>query len=141
MYDELIAQLKEYAERESDKYKKQDFQDAAAALEASCRVDLRDTYDAIMKMQQDLQYEIQSYTLLSEADYRKIKALAATYELQEYLANRIAQAVNDGELEPDLEDACADRGYLEKRLEKFYGKPIEEIDRIETPEYDWGKEK
>lgn len=72
-------------------------------LEASHRLDLRDTYDAIMELQHDLRYEIQSYTLLSEADYRKVKALAACYELQDYLANRIAEAVNAGELEPDLE--------------------------------------
>lgn len=32
-------------------------------------------------------------------------------------------------------------GTLKKRLEKFYGKPIEEIGRIDSPEYDWGKEK
>jgi len=66
-------------------------------------LDLRDVYDAIIDLQHDLRFEIQSYTLLSEADYRKVKALAATYELQDYLANRIAEAVNNGELEPDLE--------------------------------------
>lgn len=66
-------------------------------------MDLRDVYDAIIDLQHDLRFEIQSYTLLSEADYRKVKALAATYELQDYLANRIAEAVNNGELEPDLE--------------------------------------
>jgi len=65
-------------------------------------LDLRDVYDAIIDLQHDLRFEIQSYTLLSEADYRKVKALAATYELQDYLANRIAEAVNNGELEPDL---------------------------------------
>ena len=66
-------------------------------------MDLRAMYDAIIELQHDLRFEIQSYTLLSEADYRKVKALAATYELQDYLANRIAEAVNAGELEPDLE--------------------------------------
>lgn len=28
---------------------------------------------------------------------------------------------------------------LEERLSAFYGKPIEEIDRIESEELDWGK--
>ena len=37
-------------------------------------------------------------------DYKVVKALAATYELQDYLANRIAQAVADGELDPDEEE-------------------------------------
>lgn len=33
MYEDLIAQLREYAENENDKYKKQDLQDAADAIE------------------------------------------------------------------------------------------------------------
>lgn len=28
---------------------------------------------------------------------------------------------------------------LEERLTAFYGKPIDEIDRIESSEFDWGK--
>ena len=28
---------------------------------------------------------------------------------------------------------------LEERLTAFYGKPVTEIERLETPEYDWGK--
>lgn len=66
-------------------------------------MDLRAMYDDIIDLQGNLRFEIQSHTLLSEVDYRKVKALAATYELQEYLANQIAEAVNDGDLEPDFE--------------------------------------
>lgn len=38
------------------------------------------------------------------ADYKTCKALAALYELQEYTANQIAEAVASGKLEPDPED-------------------------------------
>ncbi len=58
------------------------------------RTDYRAGYDFIMELQAELR----------EAErwgYQDIKALAATYELQDYLANRIAKAVADGELEPD----------------------------------------
>lgn len=59
-------------------------------------IDYRSGYDFIM----DLQAELESQRL----DRNQVKALAATYELQDYLANRIAQAVAAGELEPDPED-------------------------------------
>lgn len=38
------------------------------------------------------------------ADYKTCKALAALYELQDYTANQIAEAVASGKLEPDPED-------------------------------------
>jgi len=53
-------------------------------------------YDGIIELQSELRFEIQSYTLLSEVDYRLVKALAASYELQDYLANKLAE-------EPDQE--------------------------------------
>jgi hypothetical protein len=60
-------------------------------------IDYRAGYDLIMALQAELaEGEIE--------DYRVVKALAATYELQEYLANRIAEAVAAGELEPDPEE-------------------------------------
>jgi hypothetical protein len=60
-------------------------------------IDYRAGYDLIM----DLQEELAESDL---TDYRVVKALAATYELQDYLADRIAKAVAAGELEPDPED-------------------------------------
>lgn len=66
-------------------------------------MDLRAMHDGILELQSDLRYQIQAYTLLPEADYKLVKALGACYELEEYLAGAIAQAVEFGELEPDLE--------------------------------------
>jgi hypothetical protein len=60
-------------------------------------IDYRAGYDFIMALQQELRTG-------DREDYRVTKALAATYELQDYLANRIAKAVADGELERDPED-------------------------------------
>lgn len=59
-------------------------------------------YDAIMELQKDLRFQIQSHVLISDA-YREIKALAATYELQEYLAGAIAADMAAGKIEPDVE--------------------------------------
>lgn len=60
-------------------------------------------YDFIMALQQELEAKHHDADF-GWLDYKAVKALAATYELQDYLANRIAQAVADGELEPDPED-------------------------------------
>lgn len=60
-------------------------------------IDYRAGYDFIM----ELQAELINDGLL---DYQTVKALAATYELQDFLANRIARAVASGELEPDPEE-------------------------------------
>lgn len=49
-------------------------------------MDYEALYDGIMKLQRELRLE----TELS-FDYQEVKALAATYELQEYLAQRIAE--------------------------------------------------
>lgn len=61
-------------------------------------MDYRAFYDMIME---EIEY-LQVFDVTS--DYRACKALAALYELQEYAANRIAELVNAGELEPDPED-------------------------------------
>ena len=66
-------------------------------------VDYRAGYDFIMALQQELEAKHHDADF-GWLDYKAVKALAATYELQDYLANRIAQAVADGELEPDPED-------------------------------------
>lgn len=55
----------------------------------------------LRELQHDLRFEIQSCTLLSEADPRKVKALAACYELMDYLANEIAAADDAGDLEAE----------------------------------------
>lgn len=67
---------------------------------------LRELYDAIQDLQFILQTEVDAgQDLFNRAtDYRDIKALAATYELQEYLANRIAASVDAGLLDPNPED-------------------------------------
>lgn len=61
-------------------------------------MDYRTFYNMVMK---EIEY-LQVFDVTS--DYRACKALAALYELQEYTANRIAELVNAGELEPDPED-------------------------------------
>lgn len=67
----------------------------------STETDYRAGYDFIMALQGELVKNIHAEFGL---DYKAVKALAATYELQDYLANRIAQAVNTGELDPDEEE-------------------------------------
>ena len=67
-------------------------------------MDLRQTYDAMLELQDKLRFEIQSTTSLQEVDYRAFKALGAALELQEYLANAIAAAIASGELDPDPDD-------------------------------------
>ena len=66
-------------------------------------VDYRACYELIMDLQRDLAGQHHDAEI-GCLDYKVVKALAATYELQDYLANRIAQAVAVGELEPDPED-------------------------------------
>lgn len=65
-------------------------------------VDYRAGYDFIMTLQQEL--AAKQHDEFGALDYKAVKALAAAYELQDYLANRIAQAVASGELDPDPED-------------------------------------
>ena len=62
-------------------------------------MELRELYAAIAKLEESLRNEMP----IGFVDYRQIKALAATIELQEYLANRIAAEVAAGTLDPDLE--------------------------------------
>lgn len=57
-------------------------------------------YDIIMELQAEL-IKDHDDPLLGCPDYLKVKALAATYELQEYLSNAIARAINEGELEEE----------------------------------------
>ena len=66
-------------------------------------MDYRAAYDMIMELQAEL-IEDHDDPLSQRPDYQKVKALAATYELQDFLANRIAELVNAGVLEPDPED-------------------------------------
>lgn len=61
-------------------------------------MDYRAFYNMVME---EIEY-LQVFDVTS--DYRACKAMAALYELQEYTANRIAELVNAGELEPDPED-------------------------------------
>ena len=76
---------------------------------------LRAAYDTIMELQLELQGElitVAAKDLLSyphfeytaEPHHSKVKALAATFELQDFLAGAIAEAVAKGELEPELDD-------------------------------------
>lgn len=61
-------------------------------------MDYRAFYNMVME---EIEY-LKAFDVADE--YRLCKALAALYELQEYTANRIAELVNAGELEPDPED-------------------------------------
>lgn len=65
--------------------------------------DYRTAYDLIMNLQGELEAQHHDAEI-GCLDYKAVKALAATYELQDYLVNRIAQAVTSGEIEPDEED-------------------------------------
>ena len=65
--------------------------------------DYRAGYDFIVALQEELAAKHHDAEL-GDLDYEIVKALAATYELQDYLANRIAQATAAGELSPDPEE-------------------------------------
>ncbi len=67
---------------------------------------LRELYDSIANLQEILRIELNiGVDLVNQpADSRHIKALAATYELQEYLAHRIAAEVDAGLMDPALKD-------------------------------------
>ena len=57
-------------------------------------MNLNNLYDAIVELQHEL--SIQHHDAeMGCLDYKVIKALAATYELQDYLANRIAREFLD----------------------------------------------
>lgn len=65
---------------------------------------LQELYDAVVNLQEILRTELHIGTDLIARptdDYHHIKALAATYELQEYLAKRIAAETNAGLMEPN----------------------------------------
>lgn len=73
-------------------------------------MDLRATYDAVMELQADLRSRVGGMAVADVThpchlgplyDYKLIKALSATYELQEYLAGAIADA---GLIDPELDD-------------------------------------
>lgn len=86
----------------------QDQKDAAAEYAAENGmepfvVDYRAGYDFIMALQQELEAKHHD-ELFDTLDYKVVKALAATYELQDYLAARIAQGVASGEIDPDEEE-------------------------------------
>lgn len=59
---------------------------------------LQTTYDAVLKLQERLREKLSYHDARKLSNAHFVKALAATYELQDYLANEIA-----GELDPDLE--------------------------------------
>lgn len=65
--------------------------------------------------------------ILTEEDKERIRLCADDPDKVEEIVKKLVEKHK----KPTLKD----------RLEKFYGKPIEEVERIETPEYDWGKEK
>ena len=57
-------------------------------------MNLNDLYDAILELQHELSAQHHDAEI-GCLDYRVIKALSATYELQDYLANRIARECLD----------------------------------------------
>ena len=58
-------------------------------------MDYRQFYDYVMQEEERLKAPD------VRQDYRLCKALAACYELQEYLANRIGEMVERGEIDDD----------------------------------------
>lgn len=71
-------------------------------------IDYKAAYDMVVELQQQLQAEVlkaaaneQQYAEhLRHLDYRTVQALAATYELQGYLANQLA-GTEDDTVDPD----------------------------------------
>lgn len=71
------------------------------------------TYEAVLDLQADLRSRVGAMAAADITipchlgplyDYKLIKALSATYELQEYLAGAIADAVTSGRIEPEMDD-------------------------------------
>ena len=60
-------------------------------------MDLKELYAAILELQEQLAAQHHDAEI-GCLDYKVVKALGATYELQDYLANQIALA---GDLDPD----------------------------------------
>lgn len=65
-------------------------------------MDLSETYEAIMVLQEELQLDLKDEMLIERnapkgftnfPDNKKIQALAATFVLQEYIANEISEAM------------------------------------------------
>lgn len=69
----------------------------------SAVMDYRAGYDFIINLQNQLAAQHHDAEV-GCLDYKVVKALAATYELQDYLAGRIAQGVASGEIDPDEEE-------------------------------------
>ena len=67
------------------------------------KVDLRAAYDVVMALQEHLQGQHHDAEI-GCLDYRVIKALAATYELQDYISGQIALAVATGELDTEADE-------------------------------------
>ena len=52
--------------------------------------------------------------------------------------DRVELTQSDGGIQ--IKKAATEHRTLEERLVAFYGKPIDEITRLETQELDWGKQ-
>lgn len=59
-------------------------------------MDYRNLYDELLELRQEIEPNL-TVPELGIHDYSKIVALAATYSLQEYLANRIAEISDHSE--------------------------------------------
>ena len=75
-------------------------------------MDYRSAYEMIIELQHLLQtefltdaaWELQHDSAIRSApDYRKVHALSATFTLQEFFSNAIAQAEADGKLQAKME--------------------------------------
>ncbi len=62
-------------------------------------MDYQKLYDAMTWIVAELE-EDHDVPELQRPDYRKIKALAAGYEMMDYLANRISAEVSSGKMSP-----------------------------------------
>lgn len=82
-------------------------------------------FDAVMELEAELEQNHDSEILPGVTDYKKVKALAACYELHDFLAERIAAAIDAGELD-EYEDLL-DGTYPLDAAEEVLGKVAEDV--------------
>ena len=80
-------------------------------------IDYRTAYDLILELQEQLEQDHNDHEL-GRPDYRKIQALSATYTLQEYLVNTIAELEACGALESEEEGETEEFRQLMDTLEE-----------------------
>ena len=68
-------------------------------------------YDMIMELQDELKAALRNYPpYLDGPDYKVVQALAATYELQDYLANKTTEDLEDEIFREAMQEVAAEEG-------------------------------